>query len=125
MNESILSYIRKRCIGDEYEDDFDKDLVPIINMTLATLTQIGLGPSKGLFVEDEDTTWSDFISEDYSNSTILLGFTKEYLYCKTRLNFDPPSSTALVEALKRSADEYEQRIKIELETPTRKETYEQ
>ena len=37
---------------------------------------------------------------------------------KVRLVFDPPTSSALLDALKQSIQEYEWRLNVEAETPT-------
>ena len=120
--DSILIAVRGRCGISEFDEDFDKDLIPAINMVFAHLAQLGAGPARGFLIEDDTTLWSDYIPDDGYHSNILLGFIKEFMYCKVRVAFDPPSSSVLMDALKRSADEYEQRIIIELETPTRTET---
>ena len=119
--DSILTTIKRRCGIDETIEDFDNDIIPPINAAFAHLTQLGAGPAIGFFIEDDEPVWSDFIPDDGIHSIILKNFIKEFIYYKVKPVFDPPASSAVMDAFKRAADEYEQRIIIELETPTRKE----
>lgn len=119
--DSILMTMRKRCGIDELVEDFDPELIPPINAAFSVLTQLGAGPRIGFFIEDDEPVWSDFIPDDGMHSIILKNLIKEFIYYKVKPVFDPPSSSAVMDAFKRAADEYEQRIIIELETPTRKE----
>lgn len=116
MDDSILTYIKKRIgIAEEYTD-FDTDIIGVINMAFAVLTQLGCGPKTGFRIEDDQACWADYLDEE--RDVVVLGMTKEYIYTKAKLAFDPPQSSVLVEVLERSADEFEERIKIECETPS-------
>ena len=46
-----------------------------------------------------------------------LEMVKTYLYLKVRLIFDPPASSAAVEAMSRQVTEYEERIMIAVDPP--------
>lgn len=104
--ESILTSIKKLLgIGEEYEH-FDADLIMHINSVFAILTQMGVGPSNGFSIIDEDKEWSDFLPGDPAK----LSFVKSYVYLKVKLLFDPPQSSAAIESINRQISELEWRL---------------
>ena len=106
MTDSILDSIKKMIGGIETDDDhFDTDILVAINSALATLTQNGVGPEKGFSIEDSSAIWTDFIG-DAKN----LEFVKSYVFIQTKLLFDPPLSSAVMEMYNKKADEYLWRI---------------
>lgn len=110
-NDSILNSIKK-LLGISAEDtDFDTDVILQINSALAVLTQIGVGPSSGFSITDASSTWSEFISTDKR-----LEFVKTYVYLKVKVAFDPPMSSAVMEAMKQQISELEWRILVAAET---------
>lgn len=103
--DSILTSIKKLIgITGDYTH-FDQDLIIHINSALAVLVQLGVGPEKGFSIQNELTTWTDFIGNDSRLELI-----KSYVYLKVKLLFDPPSSSAVAESIKRMIDELEWRI---------------
>ena len=103
--ESILTSIKKLLgIAEEYEH-FDADIIMHINSALMVLTQLGIGPSNGLIIKDKSTLWKDFISED-SNLELV----KSYVCLKVKLLFDPPTSSAVTEAINKMISELEWRL---------------
>lgn len=110
--ESILTSIKKLLgISEEY-DHFDPDIIMHINSTFMTLNQLGVGPAEGFSIEDETSTWSDFISDN-----VKLEAVKSYIHLKVKLLFDPPSSSAVIEAISKSINELEWRLNVIVETP--------
>lgn len=108
--ESILISIKKLLgIAEDY-DHFDADLIMHINSVFMVLTQLGVGPSEGFIIEDETDEWFDFISDP-----IKLPAVKSYVYLKVKLLFDPPLSSAVIEATNRMIAEYEWRLNIAVE----------
>lgn len=108
--DSILTSIKKLLgIEEEYEH-FDPDIIMHINSVFMVLTQIGVGPPEGFSIEDELSVWSDFISD-----TTKLEAVKSYVYLRVRLLFDPPTSSAAIESMKRMIDEYEWRLNVAAE----------
>ena len=105
MEESILKTI-KQLIGcpDDFEQ-FDLDLIVHINSAFATLTQLGVGPKEGYRITGSDNEWSEF--EDDAQKLSLI---KDYVYIKTRLLFDPPTSGSLMDSLKEQLKEMEWRL---------------
>ena len=104
---SILTSVKKMLgIAEEY-DHFDSDIIMHINSVFAILTQLGVGPKEGFFIEDDTTSWSDFIQ---SNS--LLNPVKSYMYLKVKLLFYPPISSSVIESTNRLISELEWRINV-------------
>ena len=109
--ESILTSIKKLLnIGAEYEH-FDQDIIMHINSVFMDLTQMGVGPSDGFAIEDDVSEWTDFIPD-----TRKLQAVKSYIYLRVRLLFDPPSSSAVMEAINRDIQRYEWRLNVAAET---------
>ena len=108
--DSILTSIKKLLgIAEDYEH-FDQDLIIHINSVLSVLTQLGVGPSEGFSIEDENATWNDFIPEDKRLSSI-----RSYVYMKVKLLFDPPLSSSVMESMNRMISEFEWRLNIAAE----------
>lgn len=105
MSESILISIKKLLgISSEY-DFFDADVIMHINTAFMVLYQLGVGPSTPFMIEDASATWSDFLGD----SNDLAGV-KTYIYLKVKLVFDPPQSSAAMEAIKQNIAELEWRL---------------
>lgn len=106
--ESILTSIKK-LLGIEAEyTQFDTDIIIHINGALMTLRQLGIGPDSGFRIMNDLETWESFLGEgaDYEAAKI-------FVFIKVKLAFDPPTSSAAIEALKRQADEYEWRLQVQ------------
>jgi hypothetical protein len=93
-------------IEAEYEH-FDQDIIMHINSVFMDLQQIGVGPSEGFIIEDDISTWNDFLPKVTNFQAI-----KSYMYLRVRLLFDPPSSSTVVEAMKRDIDKWEWRFSV-------------
>lgn len=106
---SILDTI-KTMLGIPLEEDhFNSELIVDINMALATLIDLGFGPQEGFSITGPDEAWDDF-SEDEEK----INLAKSYVHLKTKLLFDPPSSSFVLEAFKQNIAEYEWRINKDL-----------
>lgn len=109
--ESILTSIKKMLgLTDGYEY-FDTDIIIHINTALSALTQMGIGPSEGFSIADENATWSDFIEDRTKYLSV-----KTYVYAKVKLIFDPPTTGSHVEALKEAIRECEWRLNVAAES---------
>lgn len=107
MSDSILVSIKKLLgITEEY-DYFDADIIMHINMAFMVLYQLGVGPKNPFSIEDASATWSDFMGD----STDLAGV-KTYVFLKVKLVFDPPQSSAAMEAIKQNIAELEWRLNV-------------
>lgn len=108
--ESILTSVKKMLgIPEEYTH-FDEDLIMHINSVFMILTQLGVGPSKGFYIEDDSAVWSDFVSLDSMMESV-----KSYMKLKVEMLFDPPSSSAAMEAKNRLINEFEWRLNVQAE----------
>ena len=108
--ESILTSTKQLLgITAEYTH-FDSNIIMCINSVFATLTQLGVGPAEGFFIEDASTSWSE-----YSGSTYYGEMVKIYIFTKVKLMFDPPTNTSLLEATKQQAAELEWRLMVAAE----------
>ena len=105
--ESILNSVKKMLgIMPDYTV-FDEDIIMHINSVFFVLNQLGIGPSAGYSIKDDTNTWSEFISERTDIESV-----KSYIYLKVKLLFDPPSSSALLDAINRQIIELEWRLSI-------------
>lgn len=113
MTDSILNSVKKMLgITKEYKH-FDTDVIIHINSTFSILAQIGIGPDEGFTIEDESTTWSEFIPED---SYHLLDMVRTYMFMRVRSMFDPPMSSSVSEAYNRQISELEWRLMVTADT---------
>lgn len=103
--ESILNSIKKMLGIQADYDHFDPDIIMHINSVFMTLTQLGVGPKKGFYIEDDTTSWLEFIPE-----LTKLQAVKSYIYLKVRLLFDPPQSSAVLESMNKQIAELEWRL---------------
>ena len=106
MDESILVSVKKMLGIPEDYDAFDMDIIIHINSVLVTLYELGVGDSV-YTINDSTDIWSDFL--DDANELQLI---QTYMYLKVRLIFDPPTSSAALQAMQELAREFEFRISI-------------
>lgn len=107
--DSILTSIKKLLnIAEDYEY-FDADIIMHINSALLVLTQLGVGPPNGFIISDKTAIWDDFIGD------ANLEMVKSYIYLKVKLLFDPPTSSAAMDAANRMISEFEWRLNIAVE----------
>ena len=111
MEESILTSIKKLLGIAEDCEHFDTDIIMHINSVFTILTQIGVGPSEGFSISDKFAIWTDFIPD-----MTKLQAVKSFMHLKVKLLFDPPTSSAVIEAMNRQASEFEWRLNVAAET---------
>lgn len=104
---SILTSIKKMLGIDEEYDCFDTDIILHINSVFMILTQLGVGPSEGFTISDKATTWDEFLQD-----TKKLESVRSYVYLKVKLLFDPPLSSAVMDATNRLLSELEWRLNV-------------
>lgn len=109
--DSVLNSIKKMIGLDEENTHFDTDVMIHINSVFADLKQIGVGPAEGFRITGTFETWSDFTSDKIDIESV-----KTYMYLRVRLLFDPPTTSALVEAMTKQADKLEWRLNVAAET---------
>ena len=115
--ESILTSIKK-LLGIEKEyDHFDPDLIMHINSVFMILNQLGVGPTNGFRIDDDSTTWDEYITDEDNLDAV-----KTYMYLKVKILFDPPQSSAVMEAMNRMISELEFRLNVAVDPGSDKTT---
>lgn len=110
--DSILTSIKKLLgIAEEYTQ-FDDDIIMHINTVFLNLTQLGVGPEEGFYIEDDTADWEDFVDTE---SNMQLNAIKSYMYLKVKLLFDPPLSSSVIESTNRMIAELEWRLNAAVE----------
>ena len=115
MNESILWTIKKMLGVQEMDDYFDTDIMVHINSSLMAVNQLGIGV-EDFVVFSQEQQWSDFLKEGDNYEAI-----KNYIYIRTRLVFDPPTNSFIVEALNKTMREIEWRLYAKADNKIREE----
>lgn len=93
LNESILDSTKIAVNITPQDTSFDNRLISIINANFARLRQMGVGPAEGFGIEGQCECWGEFYGDK------RLSQVEAYMYDKTRLIFDPPTSSAAITAL--------------------------
>lgn len=90
---------------------FDAELIVIINSVLGICYQLGVGPKdKAFTITGSNELWSSFIPEDQIETV------KTYVFVKTKLIFDPPTTSFVLASYKDLANEFEWRCNVDAET---------
>lgn len=111
MTNSILLTIKKMLgIAEEYHA-FDLDIIVDINSVFLNLNQLGVGPIEPYQIVGDGETWDDFQGEN------SIPGVQTYTYLKTRLLFDPPTNSFLVDNIQKQIAELEWRMNVQSETP--------
>ena len=106
--DSILNSI-KRDAGVNPEDSvFDGEIILHANAAFMKLRQLGVGPETPFLIEDSNTEWSSFTTDE-----MIAPMVKAYVTLYVRRLFDPPTSSALDTAMKETLAEYEWRLNVE------------
>ena len=110
MDESILKTIKSMLNIEEDISDFDQDLIVLINSSLSTLYQLGIGtiPFK---ITGTDETWSQLLD----GKEYYLESAKELIYIDVKLVFDPPLSSMVMDAYKERRAEDQWRIAAQVD----------
>lgn len=111
LEENILTSIKKLLGLTKDTTVFDVDITIHINTVFINLAQMGVGPKDangnniGFKIQTGEETWGEF-----TDNNILLENVKTYVYIKVKMIFDPPTSSALIEAYNAQAKELEWRL---------------
>lgn len=108
MYDSILGTIKKLIGLDKLYYVFDLDIIVAINSSFMILNQLGIGPDKPFSIRGSEETWNDFFGDEE-----IFALAKSYIYLRTKLLFDPPSSGVLHEAVERQISEFEWRMHVQ------------
>ena len=105
MSDSVLSST-KQMLGISPEDtSFDVNVIMSINTTLTILMDLGLNEVEDQVVTSDKMTWDELLG-----GRTDIEYVKTYVYQKVKMIFDPPTSTAAIDAMQRSISELEWRI---------------
>lgn len=106
MEDSILTSTKKIIgLAEEYTA-FDLDIITHINAAFSVVTQLGVGPTTGIVIQDETTGWSDLTTIPADQ----LSMVKTYIFLRVRILFDPPTTSFLLDAMEKQIKEYEWRL---------------
>ena len=109
--ESILTSIKTMLgIMEEYTH-YDAAIIMHINSALMDLKQLGVGPEEGFIIEDDSSSWEEFVGEQPKLQAV-----KTYIYLKVKLDFDPPLNASLLAAMQRRLGELDFRLNAESES---------
>ena len=105
MSDSVLSST-KQMLGISPEDtSFDVNVIMSINTALTILMDLGLTEVEDQIVISDKMTWDELLG-----GRTDIEYVKTYVYQKVKMIFDPPTSTAAIDAMQRSISELEWRI---------------
>ena len=105
MSDSVLSST-KQMLGISPEDtSFDVNVIMSINTALTILMDLGLTEVEDQIVTSDKMTWEELLG-----GRTDIEYVKTYVYQKVKMIFDPPTSTAAIDAMQRSISELEWRI---------------
>lgn len=105
MNDSILQTIKQLLGISEADESFDPNIIILVNSVLNILSQIGLEEANNFQIKGSSETWNELFRDRKD-----LEIVKTYICFKVKMMFDPPTSSAALEATKRVLDEQEWRI---------------
>jgi hypothetical protein len=117
MEDSILTSIKKMLGIEQDYTHFDADIIMHINSVFMILTQLGVGPEEGFYIEDEMTIWDDYIED---RKTLQL--VKSYMYFRVKLLFDSTTlPSAVITSINEQIREFEWRLSVAAENVDRSE----
>lgn len=109
---SILNSVKSLLGINEDDGSYDTDVLVNVNAAIARLTQLGVGPSSGFFVDSADVTYEDFLGEKTTQKNLV----RQYLYIKTRIVFDASTmSSSLLNSFREEVNELEFRLLVQNE----------
>lgn len=110
METSILKTVRTSLGILPDFTEFDAELIVAINSALMAVSQLGIGPTGGFSISDDTATWTELF-----NSVSNIEAVKSYIILKTRLEFDPPGTSFLMDSFNRQLDELGFRLMVEVD----------
>lgn len=111
VKESILLTIKKMLGLLPDQEEFDTDLIVLINSAIGILTQVGVGPKTGFRIKSKEELWGDFVNEGD-----FLDMVEPYIFLRVKIVFDPSQlSGAVLQAYKDEIKELEWRINVKVE----------
>lgn len=108
--ESILTSVKKMLGITEECTHFDADIIMHINSVFMILNQLGVGPSEGFIIEDDISTWNDYIPDNKNIEGV-----KSYVFMKVKLLFDPPANSTVMQSMNQAINEFEWRLNVSVD----------
>ena len=106
MFGNVITDVKQMVGASIYDDSFDVNIVISINSALAVLSDIGISEVDDVSLKIGDTmTWDELL-----DGRSDIEYIKSYIYLKVKMLFDPPSSSALLDAYNRQIAEFEWRL---------------
>ena len=109
--DSILDSVKDKIAGGHIHEHFDQEIIDAINAVFVDFRQLGIGPEEGFVVRDDTQTWADFLGEQLPLKESIRTLTA----LKVRVIFDPPASSAIMDAINKTTDRLEWRLFAEAE----------
>lgn len=110
MSDSILTSIKKLLdIQPEYTH-YDANIMMYINSVIASLSQLGVGPTYGFMIQDATSTWDDFLGDDPRLNNV-----KTLIWLQVKLLFDPPPTSFAIDSFKEQIAKLEWLISVHRE----------
>ena len=107
METSILKTTKKNLgLAADYTD-FDPEIIGYINTALATMTQVGVGPTEGFQIQDEFAEWGHLLGGDPRLNAVI-----NYVSMSVRLMFDPPATSFGINAIQEQLNQMVWRIEV-------------
>lgn len=107
MEQSILTSTKKVLGVSADYTVWDEDILMYINTAFSILADLGLGPVDGFQVEDVDVTWDSY-TVDISEQNLI----RAYVLLKSRMLFDPPTTSYMITAMNDQIAQYEWRLNV-------------
>jgi len=104
--DSILDTIKHMLGILPEETAFDSDIINFINGAFSTLTQLGVGNAIGYQIVDSTNVWSEFYTDPRLNGI------RTYVFLRTKIAFDPPTTGFTQSAMDRQIQELEFRLNV-------------
>jgi hypothetical protein len=107
MEVSILASTRNSLgVGDDTA--FDDELIMHINSAFSTLAQLGIGGATGFSIDSDTQIWDG--AGGLGLPPMMLSMVRSYIFHKTKLLFDTPTTSFALDALKAEVREEEFRL---------------
>lgn len=106
-DNSILDTIKLDLGVHPDDSSFDVEIINDINTVFTVLYQLGVGTPWCYQITGPDETWEDFLGDDQRFNMV-----KSYVFRKTQMLFDPPTSGILTESINKQIDEMEYRLNV-------------
>lgn len=105
--DSILDKTKKMLDIESDYDVFDSTIIAHINSVFSTLQQLGIGPTEGFMIEDDQVEWPAYLE-----NKLHLNMVRSYMYLRVKTLFDPPPTSFALAAVKEQISEMEWRLSL-------------